>query len=115
MQLVIYAQLLNCARQLVATIKDTAKEWFKSQVDAQCGPLTDMQERGLLERKYDSELKRFTEELREFEARLRQTFARKLEKNLKRVQDSKVIQTVGQFCDFQKLMSLMAKGLKTNF
>ena len=96
-------------------MKETAKEWQKTQVDAQCGPLTDEQERGLLERKYDSELKRFNEELREFETRLRQTFSRKLEKNLKRVQDSKVIQTVGQFCDFQKLMSMMAKGLRTQF
>ena len=113
--MVIYSQLLNCARQLTVTVKETSKEWQKNQVDAQCGPLTDLQERGLLERKYDSELKRFNEELREFEQRLRQTFARKLEKNLKRVQDSKVIQTVNQFCDFQRLMSLMSKGLRTHF
>ena len=70
-QMVLDCQLLNCARQLAATIKETAKEWFKSQVDSQCGPHTDQQERGLLERKYDSELRRFTEELRDFEQRLR--------------------------------------------
>ena len=83
--MVIYGQLLNCARQLTVTVKETAKEWQKSQVDAACGPLTDEQERGLLERKYDSELKRFNEELREFETRLRKTFSSKLEKNLKRI------------------------------
>ena len=91
MQMLIDCQLLNCARQLATTIKETTKEWYKTQVDAQCGPLTDQQERGLLERKYDSELRRFTEELKDFEQRGRQSYARKLEKNLKRVQDSKVI------------------------
>lgn len=97
------------------TVRDTAKEWFKTQVDAQCGPHTNQQDRGLLERKYDAELKRYSQELREFETRLKATFARKLEKNLKRVQDSKVIHTVAKFCDFQKLMSLMGKGLRTHF
>ena len=40
-QMVIYSQLLNCARQLTVTVKETSKEWQKNQVDAQCGPLTD--------------------------------------------------------------------------
>lgn len=114
-QIFLQCSLLNCARQLTTTIKETAKEWYKNHIDSQCGPLTEMQERGLLERKYDSELRRFTEELKDFEQRLRSNFSRKLEKNLKRVQDSKVIQTVKQFCDFQRLMSLMATGLRTHF
>lgn len=69
----------------------------------------------MIERKYENELRRFNDELRDFESRLRSNFSRKLEKNLRRVQDSKVIQTVSQFCDFQRLMQLMAKGLRTHF
>ena len=34
---------------------------------------------------------------------------------MKRVHDSKVLITVNQFCDFQRLMSLMSKGLRTHF
>ena len=39
----------------------------------------------------------------------------KLEKNLQRVQDSKRITSVVQFCEFQQLMDAIANGLKTNF
>ena len=39
----------------------------------------------------------------------------KLEKNLQRVQDSKRITSVAQFCEFQQLMDAIANGLKTNF
>ena len=49
--------------------------------------------------------------------RLKATFSRKLEKNLKRVQDSIVnnMHSVAKFCEFQKLMALMGKGLRTHF
>ena len=60
-------------------------------------------------------MKRYTEELRDFEQKLKNMLSRKLEKNLKRVQDSKVIHNVAKFVDYQKLMSLMGKGLRTHF
>jgi len=65
--MVIYGQLLNCARQLTGTIKDTSKEWQTNQVEGSCGPHTDQQERGVIERKYENELKKFNDELRDFE------------------------------------------------
>ena len=33
-QIIIYSQLLNCARQITVTVKETSKEWQKNQVDA---------------------------------------------------------------------------------
>ena len=84
-------------------------------MDAQCGPLTDAQEKGLLERKYEQEMKRYKDELASFDQSLKNMLSRKLEKNLKRVQDAKVIHNVAKFVDYQKLMVLMGKGLRTHF
>lgn len=51
----------------------------------------------------------------EVESKLKIFFMSKLEKNLQRVQDSKRITSVTQFCEFQQLMEAVANGLKTNF
>ena len=40
---------------------------------------------------------------------------KKLEKNLKYIQESKRITSASQFCQFQQLMEIIAVGLRTNF
>lgn len=117
-QVLIGLQLMSCARQLMQTIRDTSREWFRAQVDSQLGAASDeeaQQQKLILERKNETELKHIEEELREIESKQRSFFSSKLEKNLQRVHESKLTQTVSQFCDFQSLMAAIAKGLRTHY
>jgi len=108
------SQLMTSAKQLTDMIKETAQEWFTTQVNSKINS-NDADERQILERKYARELSHIEEELREVESKLRIFFMTKLEKNLQRVQDSKRITSVTQFCEFQQLMDVIANGLKTHF